>query len=478
MKVLFVASESSPFIKTGGLGDVMGALPPALKRLGLDVKVVLPKYKNMKYEFQQKLQFIKWFTVEVGWRNQYCGVSQCEYNGVTYYFLDNEYYFCRDGLYGFYDDAERFAFFDRAVMKFIKEINWQPDIINCNDWQTGMIPVLHKFEYIRDPFYSNIKTIFSIHNLFFQGTYSPEILPELFGYDLEPYYNGSLKLDKGVSFIKGGINYCDQITTVSRSYAEEIKSSEYGERLDNLLRSRSCYLKGIVNGIDYAEYNPSTDCHIYRNYNKRCLDNKLENKLMLQQQLGLPQRADVPMIGLVSRLTHQKGCDLIINIIDRLLQKDIQFVILGTGDYLYEETFRNLQYRYPDKVSANIRFDDGLAHKIYASADMFMMPSLFEPCGLGQLIALRYGTVPIVRETGGLRDTVFPYNQYNGVGNGFGFRNYTSNDLMYVTEYALELFRNKGVWRHIVEQAMDSDNSWDKAAREYAWLYEGVKNRP
>ena len=441
------------------------------------MKVVLPKYKNMKYEFQQKLQFIKWFTVKVGWRNQYCGVSQCEYNGVTYYFLDNEYYFGRDGLYGFYDDAERFAFFDRAVMKFIKEINWQPDIINCNDWQTGMVPVLHKFEYIRDPFYSNIKTIFSIHNLLFQGTYSPEILPELFGYDLEPYYNGSLKIDRGVSFIKGGINYSDQVTTVSRSYAEEIKSSEYGEKLDGLLRSRSCYLKGIVNGIDYAEYNPSTDSHIYRNYNKKCLDNKLENKLMLQRQLGLPQRADVPMIGLVSRLTHQKGCDLIINIIDRLLQKDIQFVILGTGDYLYEETFRNLQYRYPDKVSANIRFDDGLAHMIYASADMFMMPSLFEPCGLGQLIALRYGTVPIVRETGGLKDTVVPYNQYNGVGNGFGFKNYSSNDLMYVTEYALELFRNKGVWRHIVEQSMDSDNSWDKAAREYAWLYEGVKNR-
>ncbi len=478
MKVLFVASEASPFIKTGGLGDVMGALPQALKRLGVDARVVIPRYRNIKYEYQQKMQFLKWFTVPVGWRNQYCGVFQYEYKGVIYYFIDNEYYFARNEIYGHYDDGEKFAFFDRAALQFLKEIGWQPDILHCNDWQAGMVPVLHKFEYIRDPFYSGMKTMFSIHNLFFKGNFSPEILPELFGYDLTPMRNGSLEHLGGVSFLKGGLNYCDQITTVSKSYAEEIKTREYGEKLDSLLRARSCYLKGIVNGIDYEEYNPQTDQYIFRNYNLKCVKNKTENKLMLQSQLNLPRRADVPMIGLISRLTHQKGCDLIINIIDRLLQRDIQFVILGTGDYLYEETFRNLQYRYPDKVSANIRFDDGLAHKIYAASDMFMMPSLFEPCGLGQLIALRYGSVPIVRETGGLRDTITPYNKYTGEGNGFGFKNYNSNELMVVTEYALELYYNKPVWKHIVEHAMTSDNSWDKAAREYGLLYEGVKNRP
>ena len=477
MKVLFAASEAHPFIKTGGLGDVMGALPKSLTKLGVDARVVIPKYKNIKDELKQKLQFVKWFTVSVGWRNQYCGVFQYQYNGVIYYFIDNEYYFNRDGLYGYFDDGERFAFFNRAVLEFIKQVDWQPDLINCNDWQTGMVPVLLNLEYKKDLFYSKIKTVFSIHNLLFKGSFSPKVLPELFGYDYMPLVNGSVELDGSVSFLKGGLNYCDQITTVSNTYAEEIKTPQYGEGLDGFLRSKSYYLMGIVNGIDYEEFNPQDDKFIFKNFNINSLDNKVENKLALQRELGLPQKKDTPMIGLISRLTHQKGCDLIVNMIDRLLQRDIQIVILGTGDYWYEETFKNLQYRYPDKVSANIKFDNTLAHKIYAATDMFLMPSLFEPCGLGQLIALRYGSIPIVRETGGLKDTISPYNKYNGVGNGFGFKNFNSNELMQIMEYALTIYNDKNAWNNIIRQAMNSDNSWEKSAMQYKWLYEGVVKR-
>lgn len=477
MRVLFAASEAHPFIKTGGLGDVMGALPKSLAKLGVDVRVVIPKYKNIKDELKQKLQFVKWFTVSVGWRNQYCGIFQYQYKGVIYYFIDNEYYFNRDGLYGYFDDGERFAFFNRAVLEFIKQIDWQPDLINCNDWQTGMVPVLLNLEYKKDEFYSKIKTVFSIHNLLFKGSFSPKVLPELFGYDYMPLVNGSVELDGSVSFLKGGLNYCDQITTVSNTYAEEIKTPQYGEGLDGFLRSKSYYLMGIVNGIDYEECNPQDDKLIFKNFNINSIDNKVQNKLSLQRELGLPQKKDTPMIGLISRLTHQKGCDLIVNMIDRLLQRDIQLVILGTGDYWYEETFKNLQYRYPDKVSANIKFDNTLAHKIYAATDMFLMPSLFEPCGLGQLIALRYGSIPIVRETGGLKDTISPYNQYNGVGNGFGFKNFNSNELMQIIEYALTIYNDKNAWNNIIRQAMNSDNSWEKSAMQYKWLYEGVVNR-
>ena len=478
MKVLFAASEAHPFIKTGGLGDVMGALPKSLIKLGIDTRVVIPKYKNIKDELKQKLQFVKWFTVPVGWRNQYCGVFQYQHNEVIYYFIDNEYYFNRDGLYGYFDDGERFAFFNRAVLEFIKQIDWQPDLINCNDWQTGMVPVLLNLEYKKDQFYSRIKTVFSIHNLLFKGSFSPKVLPELFGYDYMPLVNGSVELDGSVSFLKGGLNYCDQITTVSKTYAEEIKTPQYGEGLDGFLRSKSYYLMGIVNGIDYEEFNPQDDKFIFKNFNINSISNKVENKLALQRELGLPQKKDTPMIGIISRLTHQKGCDLIVNMIDRLLQRDIQVVILGTGDYWYEETFKNLQYRYPDKVSANIKFDNTLAHKIYAATDMFLMPSLFEPCGLGQLIALRYGSIPIVRETGGLRDTVYPYNKYNGVGNGFGFKNFNSSELMQIIEYALTIYSDKNAWNNIIRQAMNSDNSWEKSAMQYKWLYEGVVKRP
>ncbi|MDV4152631.1 glycogen synthase GlgA [Clostridium sp. AL.422] len=471
MKILFAASEANPFIKTGGLGDVMGALPVALKELGADARVIIPNYRDINEEIKSKLKYIKNFTVKVGWRNQYCGILEYDYEGVKFYLIDNEYYFKRGGLYGYYDDGEKFAFFSRAILEFLKHNDWIPDIVHCNDWQTAMVPVLHKLEYINDEKFKNMKTILSIHNLFFKGMFSPEVLPELFGYDYEPYFNGSLEHNGAVSFLKGGINYADRVITVSKSYAEEIKTSEYGEQLDGLLRYRGDYLEGIVNGIDYKEYNPSKDKFIKYKYSCKSIAKKARNKEELQKELNLPINKNIPMIGMVTRLTHQKGCDLITRMLDELLQEDIQVVILGTGDYMYEESFKSFSNRYPNKVSSNIRFSNELAHKIYAASDMFLMPSLFEPCGLGQLIALRYGSVPIVRETGGLRDTVTPYNEYNEIGNGFGFKNYSSEELLNITRYALSIFRNKNRWNKIVKQAMESDNSWEKSAKEYMRIY-------
>ena len=472
MRVLFVASEASPFIKSGGLGDVAGALPKALAQKGADVRVVIPKYKEINWEVKDKLRFNKWFNVRVGYREEFCGVWECFYNGVTYYVLDNEKYFNRDGLYGFYDDAERFAFFDRAVLDMLRQIDWQPDLIHCNDWQTGMIPVLLKFQYKRnDMFYWNMKCVYSIHNIAFQGVFDPQILPELFGFDMELYNNTCLKFDLGVSYMKGGLYYSDIITTVSNSYANEIQTPEYGQRLDGVLRDRSYALRGITNGIDYDEFNPKTDKFIKKNYDINSIKNKVINKTELQKELGLTVDENIPMIAMVTRLTHQKGIDLLVNISDRLLQQNVQLVVLGTGDKHYEDHFKWLDYRYGNKVSANIRFDNALANKIYAACDMFLMPSLFEPCGLGQLIALRYGSIPIVRETGGLKDTVTAYNEYTGEGNGFSFTNYNSDDLYNVIQYALWIYKDKKKWNNLIKQAMKSDNSWDKSAEIYLNMY-------
>lgn len=471
MRVLLVASEAHPFIKTGGLGDVVGALPKALKNRGTDIRVVIPKYKDIADTIKYKLRFVKWFMVRVGWRNQYCGIFEYNQDGVIYYFIDNEYYFGREGLYGHYDDGERFAYFDRAVLEFIREIEWKPDVIHCNDWHTGMIPVLLRCEYIENDFYKNIKTIFSIHNILFQGVFSPDILPDLFGYDRELFNNGSLEFYGGVSFMKGGINYSDKVSTVSYTYAEELKTPQYGERLDGVLRERGDYIQGVVNGIDYDEYDPNNDQHIYKNFNGDLLEDKVFNKVELQRELGLPINKDIPVLAVVSRLTNQKGIDLIINIADRLLQNNVQIVVLGTGDWYYEEHFKNIQSRYKDKVSVNLKFDNSLAHKIYASCDIFLMPSLFEPCGLGQLIALRYGSIPVVRETGGLKDTISSYNKYNGLGNGFSFKNYDANELLMIIEYALDFYKDKDRWRSIVEQAINSQNSWEKSAEAYHQMY-------
>ena len=472
MRVLFVASEASPFIKTGGLGDVAGALPKALAQKNADVRVVIPKYKDLNWEVKDKLRFVKWFNVYVGYRESFCGVWECFYNGVTYYVLDNERYFKRDGIYGFYDDAERFAFFDRAVLDMLRQIDWQPDLIHCNDWQTGMLPVLLKFQYKKnDWFYWNMKTVYSIHNIAFQGVFDPIILPELFGFDMELYDNTCLQFDTGVSFMKGGIYYSDIVTTVSNTYAGEIQTPQYGHRLDAVLRDRSYALRGIVNGIDYDEFNPKTDRYIYKNYDLNSIKNKAVNKTSLQRDLGLTVDENIPMIAMVTRLTSQKGIDLLVNIADRLLQQNIQLVVLGTGDKNYEDHFKWLDYAYGNKVSANIRFDNALSHKIYAASDMFLMPSSFEPCGLGQLIALRYGSIPIVRETGGLKDTVRAYNEYTGDGNGFSFRNYNADELYNIIQYALWIYRNKNHWNTLINHAMNSDNSWEKSAQKYLDLY-------
>ena len=472
MNILFVASEAHPFIKTGGLGDVMGALPISLNALGADVRVVIPNYRDINKDIKSKLKFIDSFNVKVGWRTQYCGILEYEYQGIKYYLLDNEYYFKRGGLYGYYDDGEKFAFFSRATLEFIKHIDWTPDIVHCNDWQTAMVPVLHKLEYIKEKRLKKIKTILSIHNLFFKGIFSPDVLPELFGYDYEPFLNGSIEHNGAVSFLKGGINYSDKIITVSKTYAKEIKTSEYGEGLDGLLKYRESFLEGIVNGIDYKEYNPEKDKYIYKNYDIKNIENKKFNKKKLQKELNLPIDSEIPMIGLVSRLTHQKGCDLIIKILDDLLKDNVQVVVLGTGDYIYEESFKRFSNKYPEKLSSNIKFSNELAHKIYASSDMFLMPSLFEPCGLGQLIALRYGSIPIVRETGGLKDTVIPYNEYTEDGNGFGFINYSQDELIKIIRYALSIFKDNNRWNLIIKNAMESDNSWEKSAKEYVRIYE------
>ena len=471
MNILIAASEAHPFIKTGGLGDVIGALPKSLKKLGADVRVVMPNYRDIKKEIKDKLKYINNFNIKIGWRNQYCGVFEYDYEGVKFYLLDNEYYFKRDGLYGYYDDGEKFAFFSRAVLEFVKQLDWIPNIIHCNDWQTGMIPVLHKLEYIKEEKFRDIKTIFSIHNLLFKGEFTKEVLPDLFGYDYEAFNNGSLELYGGVSFLKGGINYSDIVSTVSKTYAEEIKTSEYGEKLEGLLRHRGSALKGIVNGIDYEEYDPQKDKIIYENYTVNSIEDKYINKEKLQEELKLPINKNIPMIGMVSRLTHQKGCDIIINSLESILEEEVQVVILGTGEGIYEEAFRDFERRHGNKVRAKITFSNDLAHKIYAASDMFLMPSLFEPCGLGQLIALRYGTLPIVRETGGLKDTVIPYNEYNNMGNGFGFRNYRSEELLKIVRYALSIYRNKSNWGSMVLKAMNSDNSWEKSAKEYMDLY-------
>lgn len=474
MKILFIASEADPFIKTGGLADVAYALPKYLKALGIDARVVIPKYKNIKLRDKYSINFKKSFTVPVGWRNQYAGVFECDVDSVKYYLLDNEYYFFRDALYGHYDDGERFAYFDRAVLMMLKEIDWKPDVIHCNDWHTGMIPVLYKLQYGKEDFYKNIKILYSIHNILFQGNYDASILGELFGFSDDIYKDGSVELYGAVSFMKGGINYSDKLSTVSRSYAQEIQSPYYGEKLDGLLQSRASDLSGIVNGIDYDIYNPERDTVIYKNYSKNNLEDKAVNKQKLQKQLGIKVNKEIPMIGIVSRLTAQKGMDLIKHIGEELVNRDIQMVVLGTGDSDYEEYFKYLHEKYPQKVSVNIYFDDVLAHRIYAASDIFLMPSLFEPCGLGQLIALRYGTLPIVRETGGLKDTVKSYNKFTGEGNGFSFTNYNAHDLLYVIETALQLYKDKDLWKSIVIQALKSDNSWSKSAEAYKELYESM----
>lgn len=471
MKVLFVASEGVPFVKTGGLADVIGSLPRELIKQGVDARVILPKYGDIPTSFKEKMSHLNHFQVPLSWRNLYCGIERLEYEGVTFYFIDNEFYFKREGLYGFLDEAERFAFFSRAVLEALPRLDFLPDIIHCHDWHTGMLSVFLRSHYQYDPFYKDIKTAFTIHNLQYQGVFPGSILGHVLGLGREHFGLAGLEFYGQVSFIKGGINYSDLITTVSETYAEEIQSPQYGEGLDGLFRHKKKNIYGILNGIDVEYYNPAKDSSICKSFSSESIDDKQENKENLQRILGLPERRDIPVLGIVSRLVSQKGMQLIKDILEDILAMDIQLAVLGTGDKYYEDMFRDAAWRFPDKVSANIMFGNTLAHQIYAGSDIYLMPSVFEPCGLSQLIALRYGAIPLVRETGGLVDSIEPYNEYTGEGNGFSFTHLNGQDFLYTLKRAIGFYYQKNIWSKIVTKAMQCDFSWYKSAQKYQDLY-------
>ncbi|MGL5378016.1 MAG: glycogen synthase GlgA [Cetobacterium sp.] len=476
LDLLFATSEADPFLKVGGLGDVSLALPKALTKVGVNAKVILPKNGKIPQKFIDEMKFVASFTVPVGWRNQYAGLFHLEHDGVDFYFLDNEYYFKRHVPYGHYDDGEIFSFYCRGVLEAIKHIpNFAPDVIHCNDWHTGMIPVLLKTFYSEDELLKNTKTVFTIHNLKYQGVFSKNILGELLGLDDSFYSEDKLKFYDGVSFMKGGLIYSDAVTTVSETYSKEITYPFYGERLNGLIVELGDKVQGIVNGIDYTLYDPRKDEKLYSKFGLANLKSKTENKLELQKRLGLPVDKNVFMVGLVSRLVSQKGLDLIKWVMDDILNIDLQFVVLGTGDVQYEDLFNYYSYTHPNKLSANITFSDELARKIYGAADLFLMPSLFEPCGIGQLTAMRYGTIPLVRETGGLKDTVLDFNPDTFGGTGFVFQNYNAHDMLFKLEAAAKVFyENKKAWTALTRSAMKYNSEWKESAKKYKSLYGGL----
>ncbi|MDE6614193.1 MAG: glycogen synthase GlgA, partial [Clostridia bacterium] len=470
-KILFATSEAVPFIKTGGLADVAGALPKALVDCGIDCRVILPLYMDIKQEFRDKMEFLGSTYINLSWRSQYCGLFKAVHDGVTYYFVDNEYYFKRSGLYGYYDDGERFAYFSKAVLESIRLMDgFNPDIIHSNDWQTALIPVFLDVFFRNDDVYRNIKTVYTIHNIEFQGRYSGFIAGDVLG--LPDWAKEYVDYSGDVNYMKGGIERANKVTTVSQTYAQEILNSYYGYGMNHILVNRQYKLSGIINGIDQDAYDPKTDKHAYVNYDLSTFGNKVQNKLKFQEELGLPVDKDIPMIGMVGRLTHQKGLDLIEHIITRVLDMGVQLVVLGTGDYKYEEMLRNVERRYPNNLRPLIKFSSELASKVYCASDMFLMPSKFEPCGLSQMIAMRYGTLPIVRETGGLKDTVLPYDYTTGRGTGFTFYSYNAYDLLYAIERAVGMYRDyKEDWLKIVNNAMTKDFSWQNISLRYIDLY-------
>ncbi|MGN1317621.1 MAG: glycogen synthase GlgA [Lachnospirales bacterium] len=473
LKVLFVASEVSPYAKSGGLGDVAGSLPKALLENGVDVRVVFPKYRTIKDQYLTKCEYITSFDVSLDWRTQKADIFTLR-GDVPTYMIGNDFYFGRAGYYGYGDDNERFAFFCKAAIEFLDFIDFVPDVIHCNDWQTGPICLFVKDVYSRITCFSKIKTLFTIHNLQYQGMFPRDTI-RMMGLD-EGYYftNDKLEYYNMASYMKAGLLYSDAISTVSNTYAYEVQTPQYGYGLDGVLRCRNNKLFGIVNGIDYDANNPATSKKIYTNFDADNMAGKTENKLKLQAELGLPQRADVPVISIISRLADQKGINLVLQAAYDLLNRDVQLVVLGTGEYHYENMFRDLAYRYPDKVSANILFDDTLAQKIYAASDMFLMPSLFEPCGLGQLFAMSYGTVPITRTTGGLVDTVHHFNADTGEGNGFQFQDYDAGGLLWAINEALNVYYNKELWDKVVQNAIRTRFSWEDSAKKYIEVYKSL----
>ena len=474
--ILFVASESVPFIKTGGLADVVGSLPKSLDKEKYDVRIFIPKYGCMKQEMKDRLNYKTNFYMDFNWKNVYVGIMEAVVDGITYYFIDNEYYFsgpkpyCDDALF----EIEKYAFFSKAVLSSLPLIDFKPDIMHCHDWQTGLIPVFLKDHFAGSEFFRDMKSIMTIHNLKFQGKWNIDTVKNITG--LSDYYftNDKLEAYGDANLLKGGIVYADTVTTVSNTYAQEVKTEFYGEGLHGLLQAREGELKGIVNGIDYTDFNPESNPLIYNNYTvENFRKEKIKNKRALQKELGLKQDDKTMLIGIVSRLTDQKGFDLIEYMMEEMCKDNVQFVILGTGSAQYEDMFRSFAGKYPDKVSANIYYSEALSHRIYAASDAFLMPSLFEPCGLSQLMALRYGTLPIVRETGGLKDTVEPYNEYEGTGTGFSFANYNAHEMLNTLRYAEEVYYNsKRDWNKMVERAMNADFSWGVSAKKYEEMYE------
>ena len=471
MKVLYAASEALPFIASGGLADVAGSLPQALRKRLIGCRVVMPLYDGIKQELKDSMKFITNISVPVAWRRQYCGIFEARAGGVIYYLLDNQYYFKRDSLYGFYDDAERFAFFSRAILEIIPHIDFKPDIIHCNDWQTALTPLYYSTMYANQPGYENIKTVLTIHNIQYQGVYGEELIDNVVGIDHA--HKNLIEYDGAVNLMKAGIECANAVTTVSPSYAKEILDPWYSHGLDTILRDRSYKLRGILNGIDVENYNPETDKDVFKNYSADNMRGKAVNKRELQKLLGLPEAKNTPVMGMVTRLVSHKGLDLCKAVLDELLATtDIQLVVLGSGDYQYEEFFRGLAERYPDKVGLCLGFIPDLARKIYAGSDMFLMPSKSEPCGLSQMVALRYGSIPIVRETGGLRDSVT--DSGDNMGNGFVFSSYNAHDMLHAIKRAVEGYQDQKGWSILVKRAMESDNSWGKSANEYIRMYKEV----
>ena len=474
MKILFAASECVPFIKTGGLADVVGALSPVLKAQGHDVRVILPLYSAIPEKWTSQMKTECEFEVELGWRKQYCGVKSLEYQGVTFYFVDNQFYFGRSYIYGLGgDEYERYGFFSRAVIDALPHLDFQPEVVHCHDWQTGMVPALLKIQYAHFPFYANMKTVYTIHNLQYQGVFSIKSVQDTLGLGDDLFTSDKLECYGCANYMKAGLVYSDELTTVSPSYADEIQTAFYGERLDGLLRARREQLSGILNGIDIDDYDPSKDPQIYKTYTIDTLGDKAVNKEELQKELGLNVDPDAPVVGIISRLSNQKGLDLVECVIRELMGTGIQLIVLGMGEAKYTNLFSWAESEYPGRLAARFAMNHQLAHRIYAGCDMFLMPSQFEPCGLSQLISLRYGTVPIVRETGGLRDTVLSYNKFTDEGNGFSFFNYNAHDMLHTVRRAVHYYKNnKEVWNKLIVRGMTGDYSWDASASKYVSLYE------
>lgn len=475
MKVLFASAEAAPFFKSGGLGDVAGSLPKELKKQGVDIRVVLPNHGVMPEKYAQQLELVTEFTVDVGWRRQYCGIKQLVLDDVTYYFVDNLGYFNRDTVYGYEDDGERYAFFSLAVLEMMEKIDFIPDVLHANDWHTAAVTFLLRDKYHWIDAYADIKTVLSIHNLKYQGEFGESILSDWYGIGYNIYMDSGAKHYDAVNILKGGIYYADRVTTVSPTYAEEIKTPEFGHGLDGVLRDVDYKLSGILNGIDYAVNDPATDSTIQHNYDVDTIDQKVKNKTYLQEKVGLPVDEEVILIGMVSRLTEQKGFRLVEIIMDALTNRRVQIILLGTGEKSIENSFKHFDWAYDGQVRAIIDFDVKLAQEIYAGADLFLMPSAFEPCGLSQMISMRYGTLPLVHEIGGLKDTVAPYNKYDITGTGFSFNHFDWWVLLNTLDDAIDVYYNHhDNWQTIQKQAMQTDFSWQQSTQKYINLYQSI----